>query len=168
MCDICGAGPWINRRALRGHKIKKHGYRNAVQATTCPICHREFTPKSAAQRHVKKQSCGKAVRNHGHAGAVAGSRIAEAAARAAARAAVTTKAQAAAQSTRSTQTQLRKYFGTHSHAGFGLSSRALPHRGPRSAGPDSRFKSSANKCRRCVKYWPFTITTFESWKLGQL
>ena len=116
MCDICGDGPWKNTRALRGHKIRKHGYRNAVQTTTCPICHREFTSKSAAQRHVKKQSCGKAVQNHGHAGAVAGIRIAEAAARAAAHAAAKTKAQTAS------QTPLRRYFGTHSHAGVGLSS----------------------------------------------
>ena len=61
---------------------------------------------------------------------------------------------------------------------FFRQSRALPHRGPRSAVDqksgarrdrrNSRFKSSASRCRRCVKYWPVTITTFESWKLGQL
>ena len=49
MCDLCGVGPWNNRKALRGHKIRKHGYRNAVQATTCPICHREFISKRAAR-----------------------------------------------------------------------------------------------------------------------
>ena len=70
----------------------------------------------------------KAVQNHGHAGAVAGIRIAEAAARAAAHAAAKTKAQTASQAaaasirSRSTQAPLRRYFGTHSHAGVGLSS----------------------------------------------
>ena len=129
MCDICGDGPWKNTRARRGHKISKHGSRNAVQTTTCPICHREFTSKSAAQRHVKKHSCLKAVQNmqnHGHAGAVAGIRIAEAAARAAAHAAAKTKAQTASQPatarSRGTQAPLRRYFGTHRHAGVGLSS----------------------------------------------
>ena len=77
MCEQCGAGPWQNARALRTHRVKKHFYRNTVQSRCCPHCNRQFTTKTAAQRHVKQQSCGKAVANHGHAGALAGLRIAE-------------------------------------------------------------------------------------------
>ena len=118
MCEQCGAGPWRNQRALRAHVTKKHSYRNAVQSSCCPSCGRVFTTKSAAQRHVKRQSCGSRVKNHGHAGAIAGKRIAdETAAAKAAAAAAAPKAQATSQP----QASLRRYFQP-SNAGHGLSS----------------------------------------------
>ena len=101
---------------------------SAGRLSACDFsCLREEKPRALGSgrkkhKHVKKQSCGKAVQNHGHAGAVAGIRIAEAAARATAHAAAKAKAQTATASTRSTQAPLRRYFGTHSHAGVGLSS----------------------------------------------
>ena len=76
LCAQCGAGPFLNDRALRTHHVRKHHLRNAIQSTNCPTCLRQFTSKSAAQRHVHKGSCGRPVRNHGHAGAIAGHRLA--------------------------------------------------------------------------------------------
>ena len=114
MCAECGAGPWQNQRALRTHRVKKHAFRNAVQSTRCPHCSREFTSKTAAQRHVKRQSCGKPANNHGHGGALAGARLAESASRAAA-----AKAQNRTAPATSVQTTLRAFFG---HARDGLSS----------------------------------------------
>lgn len=78
-CEICGEGPWHNQRALRARKTKKHRVRHEVQTKTCPLCSRQFTTKTAAQRHFSKKSCGKPVNNHGHAGALAGQRQTEAA-----------------------------------------------------------------------------------------
>ena len=80
VCDMCGEGPWKNLRALRTHKVRKHLERNPVQTTSCTLCGRQFTSKTAAQRHTKNQSCGRPVTNHGHAGAIAGQRVAAAAA----------------------------------------------------------------------------------------
>ena len=117
MCEQCGAGPQRNQRA-RAHVIKKHSYCNAVQSSCYPSCGRVFTTKSAAQQHVKRQSCGSRVKNHGHAGAIAGKRVAdETAAAKAAAAAAAPKAQAASQP----QACLRRCFQPR-NAGHGLSS----------------------------------------------
>ena len=110
-CEQCGAGPWQNARALRAHRVKKHSYRNSVQSRSCPDCNRQFTSKTAAQRHVQKRSCGKAVANHGHAGALAGLRIAE-----------NSAAAVPAQSRSAPSTVQTSLFDFFQHAGDGLSS----------------------------------------------
>ena len=79
-CDICGAGPWQNMRALRSHKTHKHTVRHTVQSKVCPQCQRQFTTKTAAQRYFTRGSCGSRVANHGHAGALEGERLSAAAA----------------------------------------------------------------------------------------
>ena len=83
-CNECGTGPWSSRQALRACQIRKHGYCRALQAPVCPNCGRRFATKSAARRHVQRQSCHKPVSSHGRAGAIAGQVIvrAHAAARA--------------------------------------------------------------------------------------
>lgn len=72
---MCGEGPWKSLKALSSHKVRKHAVRNPVQSTACPHCGRKFSCKTAAQRHVKKRSCGRPVTNHGQAGALAGQRL---------------------------------------------------------------------------------------------
>ena len=61
MCDICGDGPWKNTRALRGHKISKHGYRYAVQTRNLPHLssgvHVEERSTKACQKTVVQKSC---------------------------------------------------------------------------------------------------------------
>ena len=113
LCAQCGAGPFLNDRALRTHNVRKDHLRNAIQSTNCPTCLRQFTSKSAAQRHVHKGSCGRPVRNHGHAGEIAGQRLAATAA--------ATQAQTQAPLRPLVQSQLGAFFHPQK-AGHGSSS----------------------------------------------
>lgn len=104
-CDICGAGPWQNMRALRSHKTHKHTVRHTVPSKVCPQCQRQFTTKTAAQRHFTRGSCGSRVANHGHAGALEGERLSAAAAAAQANQPVPVRP--------FQQRTLQSYFATH-------------------------------------------------------
>ena len=92
-------------RALRSHKTHKHTVRHTVQSKVCPQCQRQFTTKTAAQRHFTRGSCGSRVANHGHAGALEGERLSAAAAAAQANQPVPVRP--------FQQRTLQSYFATH-------------------------------------------------------
>ena len=146
LCALCGAGPFLNDRALRTHNVRKHHLRNPIQSKNCPNCLRQFTSKSAAQRHVHKGSCGWPVRNHGHAGAIAGQRLAATAA--------ATQAQTRPPLRPLVQTQLSAFFHPQ-NAGRGLSSSSHePLRAPSEAQRrrDQQILGTAGStCRSSVK-----------------
>lgn len=71
-CGQCAAGPWHGKKSFFQHIVRKHAVRNVLNSKTCPLCTRAFTEVSACRRHVKNQSCGTIVNNHGAAGAIAG------------------------------------------------------------------------------------------------
>ena len=94
--------------------------------------------KSAAQRHVHKGSCGRPVRNHGHAGAMAGQRLSATA--------VAPQAQTRPPLRALVQSQLRAFFHPQNAGdGFSKQPRAPPVRRPkRSRGEGSNKSKEAD------------------------